>query len=58
MISVLAHELTHIADGDNGFDCLVSGDWHRASDLTGQEIRHAPKNSPAISSALWLCARL
>jgi hypothetical protein len=40
MISVLAHELTHIADGDNEVLALLfRAIGNRASDLTGQEIR-------------------
>jgi hypothetical protein len=40
MISVLAHELTHIADGDNEIlSALFRAIGGRASDLTGQEIR-------------------
>ncbi len=40
MISVLAHELTHIADGDNEvLAILFRAIGNRASDLTGQEIR-------------------
>ncbi|HZE68647.1 MAG TPA: hypothetical protein VE135_03860 [Pyrinomonadaceae bacterium] len=40
MISVLAHELTHIADGDNELlTALFRAIGNRASDLTGQEIR-------------------
>ncbi|HEY6120762.1 MAG TPA: hypothetical protein VIV66_12450 [Pyrinomonadaceae bacterium] len=40
MISVLAHELTHIADGDNEIlRSLFSAIGNRASELTGQEIR-------------------
>lgn len=40
MISVLAHELTHIADGDNEIlRWLFSAIGKRASELTGQEIR-------------------
>ena len=39
MISVLAHELTHIADGDNELlTVLFRTIGDRASDLTGQEI--------------------
>jgi Zn-dependent protease with chaperone function len=39
MISVLAHELMHIADGDNdSLRALVSAVGNRASDLTGLEI--------------------
>jgi hypothetical protein len=39
MISVLAHELMHIADGDNdSLRPLVSAVGNRASDLTGLEI--------------------
>jgi hypothetical protein len=39
MISVLAHELTHIADGDNdSLRALVSAVGNKASDLTGLEI--------------------
>src|SRR6266550_960584 len=40
MISVLAHELTHIADGNNEIlRMLFRAIGNRASDLTGQEIR-------------------
>jgi len=40
MISVLAHELTHIADGDNEvLSVLFRAVGNRASGLTGQEIR-------------------
>jgi predicted metallopeptidase len=40
MISVLAHELMHIADGDNdSLRPLVSAVGNRASDLTGLDIR-------------------
>lgn len=40
MISVLAHELTHIADGDNDtLHVLVVAVGKRASDLTGLDIR-------------------
>jgi len=40
MISVLAHELTHIADGDNdSLRVLVSAVGNKASDLTGLDIR-------------------
>ena len=40
MISVLAHELMHIADGDNdGLRPLVSAIGNKASDLTGLDIR-------------------
>ena len=40
MISVLAHELTHIADGDNEvLAILFRAIGNRASDLMGQEIR-------------------
>ena len=40
MISVLAHELTHIADGDNdSLRALVSAVGNKASDLTGLDIR-------------------
>jgi hypothetical protein len=39
MISVLAHELMHIADGDNdSLRALVGAVGNRASDLTGLEI--------------------
>jgi len=39
MLSVLAHELTHIADGDNdSLRPLVSAVGNKASDLTGLEI--------------------
>jgi len=39
MLSVLAHELTHIADGDNdGLRMLVAAVGNKASDLTGLEI--------------------
>lgn len=39
MISVLAHELTHVADGDNdSLRPLVSAVGNKASDLTGLEI--------------------
>jgi hypothetical protein len=39
MISVLAHELMHIADGDNdGLRTLVRAVGNRASDLTGLDI--------------------
>src|SRR5215813_3972083 len=39
MISVLAHELTHIADGDNELlTALVAAIGNRASDLTGLDI--------------------
>ncbi|HEV2835344.1 MAG TPA: hypothetical protein VGW58_08510 [Pyrinomonadaceae bacterium] len=39
MISVLAHELMHIADGDNdGLRPLVSAIGNKASDLTGLDI--------------------
>ena len=39
MISVLAHELMHIADGDNdSLRALVSAVGNKASDLTGLEI--------------------
>lgn len=39
MISVLAHELMHIADGDNdSLRSLVSAVGNKASDLTGLEI--------------------
>ena len=39
MISVLAHELMHIADGDNdSLRPLVSAIGNRASDLTGLEV--------------------
>jgi hypothetical protein len=39
MISVLAHELMHIADGDNdSLRALVSAVGNRASDLTGLDI--------------------
>ena len=40
MISVLAHELMHIADGDNdSLRLLVAAVGSRASDLTGLDIR-------------------
>jgi len=40
MISVLAHELMHIADGDNdSLRLLVSAVGNKASDLTGLDIR-------------------
>jgi hypothetical protein len=40
MISVLAHELTHLADGNNeALTALFQAIGERASDLTGQEIR-------------------
>src|SRR6185295_5269935 len=40
MISVLAHELMHIADGDNdSLRALVGAVGNRASDLTGLDIR-------------------
>jgi hypothetical protein len=40
MISVLAHELMHIADGDSdSLRTLVSAVGNRASDLTGLDIR-------------------
>jgi predicted metallopeptidase len=40
MISVLAHELMHIADGDNdSLRPLVSAVGNKASDLTGLDIR-------------------
>jgi hypothetical protein len=40
MISVLAHELTHIADGDSdSLRLLVSAVGNKASDLTGLDIR-------------------
>jgi len=40
MISVLAHELMHIADGDgDSLRRLVSAISQRASDLTGLDIR-------------------
>jgi hypothetical protein len=40
MISVLAHELMHIADGDNdSLRPLVSAVGNRASDLTGLDVR-------------------
>lgn len=40
MISVLAHELMHIADGDNdSLRLLVRAVGNKASDLTGLEIR-------------------
>jgi hypothetical protein len=40
MISVLAHELTHIADGDNeNLKALFRAVGARASSLTGQSIR-------------------
>ena len=40
MISVLAHELMHIADGDqNSLGALVSAVGTRASDLTGISVR-------------------
>jgi len=40
MISVLAHELTHIADGDSdSLRALVSAVGNKASDLTGLDIR-------------------
>src|SRR6185369_14626404 len=40
MISVLAHELTHIADGDNdSLRALVAAVGAKASDLTGLDIR-------------------
>jgi len=39
MLSVLAHELTHIADGDNdGLRLLVAAVGNKASDLTGLDI--------------------
>ena len=39
MISVLAHELMHIADGDNdSLRALVGAMGNKASDLTGLEI--------------------
>ena len=39
MLSVLAHELTHIADGDNdSLRLLVAAVGNKASDLTGLEI--------------------
>jgi len=41
MISVLAHELTHIADGDNEIlRWLFSAIGNRASDLMGEQIRN------------------
>jgi hypothetical protein len=43
MISVLAHELLHIADGDyNGLNALVSAVGTKASGLTGVEVRGQP----------------
>jgi hypothetical protein len=59
MISVLAHELTHIADGDDEIlRSLFQAIGKQASDLVGQEVRNQRAEELACDLVGLLAARL